>query len=448
MSFVFYWLYSFLMLILSPFTRLLLPFLSEKAKSRIEFEMRNIVDTSCLSFHKIQEKADFAFEVSSEGELEQCLPLINEAIVNNKKIEIIYCSESAEGKCIQIYKKHPAQVRLLRMPLLTFNFWSQYHSVSKWLTAPVLILCRYDFFPELFIYGLKRNVKFYLVWGTLKNKEKKLKNAISRFYLKLIYNQFDKIITATEKDQEYMKIYLGIEQSKLKTYDFRIFQISKRIKDKEQKLNRIFPAFEVFNKFLHTVDKKKRMIIGNFWSSEIHVLNYYQIKQQLEAKCVLAIVPHKVDPVTCEQNIVALKEKLLNQIPIYLIDQTTSKEDVIEILENYKKRPGILYINLKGILVEFYNYFQLAYVGGGFHHFVHSLLEPYVAGCKIICGPKTERSTEIDFINENASDLIYVANHFEEVQEQLKKQNNSNTAEIKLDQYLSRFQENYWWLIS
>ena len=50
--------------------------------------------------------ADYAFECSSEGELEQVVPIINYLLSRDKKIELIYCSESVHHKCIQIYQNN------------------------------------------------------------------------------------------------------------------------------------------------------------------------------------------------------------------------------------------------------------------------------------------------------------------------------------------------------
>ena len=51
-----------------------------------------------------------------------------------------------------------------------------------------------------------------------------------------------------------------------------------------------------------------------------------------------------------------------------------------------------------GIFCELYANFGQAYVGGGHLKSIHSVLEPYLGGAQIYCGPKTYRSTEFDFI--------------------------------------------------
>ena len=45
-------------------------------------------------------------------------------------------------------------------------------------------------------------------------------------------------------------------------------------------------------------------------------------------------------------------------------------------------------------MLELYAEFQVALVGGGFFGHTHSVLEPYLAGCTVYCGPNVYRSSE------------------------------------------------------
>ena len=60
----------------------------------------------------------------------------------------------------------------------------------------------------------------------------------------------------------------------------------------------------------------------------------------------------------------------------------------------------------KGVLCELYQKFDLAYVGGGFEKSIHSVLEPFWAGCQVVCGPGTHRSTEFDYCQSILKDKI------------------------------------------
>jgi 3-deoxy-D-manno-octulosonic-acid transferase len=109
----------------------------------------------------------------------------------------------------------------------------------------------------------------------------------------------------------------------------------------------------------------------------------------LDKKTHLTLVPHKLGP--------QWKELLMAR-----------GFDVLEITSTWNgelltsSRPQVVVLNLKGVLCELYSVMGHAYVGGGFERSVHSVLEPFVAGCKILCGPKVHRSTEVEAIQSVA----------------------------------------------
>ena len=120
--------------------------LTSWGRNRAKFERKNFSDPHSRPF-----KADIAFEVSSEGELEQVYPLLEYFLKEGTAVELIYSSESVEMKCQKLAQKYPQHLRIFRLPLLThffFNFLGG-QSLKSWMSAPILILCRYDFYPQL-----------------------------------------------------------------------------------------------------------------------------------------------------------------------------------------------------------------------------------------------------------------------------------------------------------
>ncbi|MDO9180910.1 MAG: hypothetical protein Q7U04_00815, partial [Bacteriovorax sp.] len=72
---------------------------SRPLKKRIDFERKNLIELQCQSFKLDFLVADYCFEVSSEGELEQVRPLIEYYLLHKKRIEILFSSPSVETKC-------------------------------------------------------------------------------------------------------------------------------------------------------------------------------------------------------------------------------------------------------------------------------------------------------------------------------------------------------------
>lgn len=389
-----------------PILNWILPLVSKKIKARILFEKNEGIENQSFKINNIE--ADFAFEVSSEGELEQIRPIIDKVINENKKVELIYCSESVDHKCQQIYKKNPENVRILKLPLISYNPFSTQRCPQKWLTAKKFYLCRYDFFPELIIYGRQNEVEFTLLWATLKNTSN---NIFQKAYHSFVYKSFNKIVTATKLDRELFLQKFQVDQSCIENFDFRPWQIISRQQNSLKTLKSIFPCFDEFQKLLENFPLRKRIIFGSFWEYELEVFKNSEIL--IENGLFVSIVCHKLD----EANILSIKNILSNKHNqvVYCIDSSQSIDEVKEIFQKLKTKPGILMINLKGVLCELYTLFGNSFVGGGHGVSVHSLMEPFLAQSIVYCGPKVHRSTEYDLIKESHPDKLHIIDEFQEL---------------------------------
>lgn len=337
------------MILYSVFIRLLsivLIFIPAVRK-RVAFERKNALDPVAKRFTS----ADIAFEFSSEGEFQQVLPLITDALANGKKIELIYFSPSVEKGVRDLCEKHPDQLRALRFPLLTGG-------LLAWISARKLVLVRYDLFPEFLSYS----GELVIVWMTFK-KERTKDKGVSWWKQKFLARA-SLVIYATEEDAKTGKA-LGKPGD---VFDFRMEQIRRRMEGKAEKFAKLFPEYEV-----PSVPREKRIILGNVWPSDLGVF------KEIPEDFFILVVPHKLD------------------------------RDIIGAFEAFfGERATVL--NKKGVLCELYGDFAHAYVGGGFETSIHSVLEPLISGADhISCGPITYRSTEFD-IAESAGKITVVEN--------------------------------------
>lgn len=262
-------------------------------------------------------QADFCFEVSSVGELEQVWPLIERFIEQGFKVELIYFSPSLLGRIAAIKNMYSKdQLRVMAYPL----FWPWVGNLWGQISAPVVILCRYDFFPEL-LYLRKRGKKLALLSALRKNE-------------KWLHQHFDYVSFADE-------------------CDLRVARIFKRLLNKDKVLSEKLSAEEMA--------LKKKMVIGNAWPSDIRFL---KTAPELFYEWDIWVVPHSLK----KENLDKIKKEL-GALPHHMVS-----------------RPGFL--------CEFYTLFEYAWVGGGFHRSIHSVLEPYMAGCRVFVGGNTSRSSE------------------------------------------------------
>lgn len=396
------WYYS-IRVFYYPFLNWLLPLFSESFKNRIMFEKQN-KGVENESFKKSNQVADYAFEVSSEGELEQVRAVIEKLLKNQQKVELIYCSDSVEKQCLSLAKNHSDYMRVLRLPLVSFLPFGN-NFVGNWMTAKTFFMCRYDFFPELIFYGKKTDVNFVLLSGTMKNYKKKATNPISKWYYNFVYKSFNKVVMSTNLDKEILLKEFDISEDDIETYDFRPIQIYKRIRNKKEKLETLFPEYKDFYQYLNKFPKGKRVILGSFWDDEKVISS--DITSLINKGYHVSIVPHKLD----EESIEQIKESINSTAPsleIYELNNKMSPKQVQSLYKQMNEKEGILIINLKGLLCELYTLYGHAYVAGGFRLSVHSLMEPYLGECMIYCGPKVHRSTEYDLIRQSNPDRVRI----------------------------------------
>lgn len=357
---------------LYPLVGFLLPQLSSWARKRKEFELRNHTDPAA----RWHDKADICFEVSSEGELEQVMPLVEYYLLKKRIVELVYSSESVEKKIKGLSGTYPENLFIYRLPLITF---SPFFNLN-WVKANILVLCRYDFYPHLVLLGLKKK-KFILLSASLKGK----KNPLS-----VPYEFFDLIVCASDKEKVSFENLIGTKVP-LMTLDLRGTRIISRLENAPNTLKKVSSFLEK----LETLPPKSRIILGSAYPNELKIFENKEFCEEIaKGNIHVCIAPHKLDKESVSN--------ILNLIPKHL--------SLVSIRDNspLDSLPGVSLMLVPGILCELYSFFGHAYVGGGHLKSVHSLLEPYLAGTKIYCGPKTHRSTEFDFILGNSNESIAV----------------------------------------
>ncbi len=370
---------------------------SSKFRHRLNFEKLNYTDEYARSFNLEEIKADFSFEVSSEGEFQQVRSLVEKCLEFGKKVEIIYCSESLERNMDLFKLKYSTQnLRVLRLPLTSISFFNMDTWAYYWLSSPKLILCRYDFFPELIFYGCFKAESFVLVAATLKNFKKNL-------WTSLVYKKFNLILTTTDADKTKFMQFFQVKPENLIEHDFRVLQISERITHYEKNLAHKLENFKELKSIIESVDKNKRIILGSYWPSEFELFNNKDFAAGIQkGDYIVFLLPHILGAKSCEEIEKGIQS--YSDIPVHIFHGHSGEH----FCEKFRVNPGIVIIDEKNILVELYKYFAHAFVGGGHGRSVHSLLEPYLAGCHLYCGPKVHRSTEYDVASAKTPEQICI----------------------------------------
>jgi 3-deoxy-D-manno-octulosonic-acid transferase len=352
-------------------------------RKRLDFERKNFLEESSLAFSK----ADFCFEISSEGELEQVRPLIEAALSRQKKIEIIYSSPSVEIKCNHLYSMFPQQVRLLRLPLLSASPLSflYFKSLWEWVKSPVVVFCRYDFFPELLLLKLFKK-KFILVSGAFKK---------TSWYKLESFKLFDVVVAATKLEKKKFESLLK-PAARVYDCDFRVPRIARRFQNASETLSEK-TSLGFYIKKLQSIPSDKKIILGSAWASDLKILNDQRLIERVKRGDLhLLLAPHKLD----NEHVFSLKEKCVELFG----------HDAVEVIDanNPYFDGSVVILQMGGILCELYSLFSIAYVGGGYERSIHSVLEPFFSNNAVVVGPSINRSTEYDLAFELAPSEIHV----------------------------------------
>ncbi len=362
--------------------------ISPKLRDRFIFERKNFLEEECRSFKKDNLTADFCFEVSSEGELEQVRPLIEFFLQEKKRIELIFASPSVEEKCLKMAREHRQHLRVFRLPIVTHFFLFQ--TPGKWMSAKKLVFCRYDFFPELLLLKFFGK-KFILLSATGKNLT---------WFKTQIYNLFDVIVAANATEATTFQKHFA--NKKIFSFDFRIPRILVRARTADATLGAV-DELKDYLSYLNSLPQKSKLIMGSAWESDFVIFNNPSWQQDLiKGETHLLVVPHDLKPSAIQNMKNALKARF-PEVPVYEISKTQN--------EFRAEKPGIVLLNRSGVLCELYTRFHSAYVGGGYARSIHSVLEPYLSGARVYCGPKIHRSAEYDFIRDLSPHEIDLLNN-------------------------------------
>lgn len=367
----------YLFYFIEKFLRLFTGFFLSKRK---KFEVLNFTKPGSQKFSR---SANLAVEFSSEGEFEQIRFVLTRLLGDPTfLIELIYFSESVEGSVNKFIEAYPNQVRSFRFPVAT-SIQSLYH----WVTAPIFILVRYDFFPSIFILGMSK--KFILLSCDAAKVQRK--GFLSKFAYSVFYSQFDFFFCARAKDQRFLKEVLNVSALNTFVSDFRINRIRQR--------QDLAPSVLADSNIAQVIEKILRdsIVFGSFWNDE-----FEHLWEMGWAKCLsdgvrTFILPHQINQSNTQELITKLQDKNIKFVVV------TPQEIIGDMHE-----AQVFICNLKGILCELYTLFRFAYVGGGVRGSVHSVLEPYLGGAKVFTGEGITRSSEFDMIKEIDPDFISI----------------------------------------
>ena len=331
-------------------------------------------------------KKNLWFHVSSLGEYEQALPVIEKIKKEHSSYSIVLSFFSPSGYEVK-KDKSPADI-VVYLPL------DHQKNVKKYLdyiSPEAIFFVKYDFWPGYLNELKKRNIPTYLISGRFRKNHSFFKPW--NVWLKKSLQAFHTFFVQDLKSKEVLESE-GFSNS-IVTGDTRFDRVFD-IAEKSEK-----PSFVQDFK-----GKNKLFIAGSTWPKDEELILSYLREKPLDFKIIIA--PHEISPA----HINKIKEQFgpFKSILYSEMDKDTS-------LSNYE----IFILDTIGILNKTYYFADWVYIGNGFGKSIHNIQEPAVYGVPIITGPNIDKFNEaVDLQKLGGLILIDTQESFNKAMDQLK----------------------------
>lgn len=314
---------------------------------------------------------------SSVGEFEQARPIIAELMRHRQNIDIVVSFLSDSG--YQARKDFKDASAVFYLPLDTPDYARKLVSLLK---PDIVMLMRYDFWPNHLMAAKKSGAKLLLSAATLPPGSSYFKPVFKAFY-RDVFALFDTIFTIDEVDRQQFQNEFGC-RNVVQAGDPRFDQVLERQLKSDNRAARLEPLF------------RDRMVLvgGSTWEPDEEKLIPAWLP--LQEKLSLVLVPHKVDRQNIDRIMADLSRRHIEAITLSSLD------------ESFESKTTVLVVDQIGFLAELYAIASIAYVGGAFGVNVHNTLEPAVHGIPVLFGPKFGNSPEAgDLIETGAATVVH-----------------------------------------
>ena len=303
------------------------------------------------------------FHSSSLGEFEQAKPIIEE-LKKSYDVNILVTFFSPSGYINS--KKYPYADLVSYIPFDTVSNAEKFISLVK---PDLAVIMRYDIWPNHIREMKRAGIRMLLVDATMKERSSRKIPLIKSFH-EVLFKKITKILTVSETDANGFKGF-GCTDEQLKvvgdTKFDRVYQKSLKAKQTHLIKDEVLKGKKVF-------------VAGSTWNADEEIILPVFLKlHKFLGNIMLIIAPHEPTLLNIEN--------IENEVGRYVETIRFSH------LNNYKNEKVII-IDSIGILSTLYFYADVAFVGGGFKHNVHNVLEAAVYGIPVLFGPKIENSQE------------------------------------------------------
>lgn len=328
--------------------------------------------------------------VASAGELEYALPIIEACRQQSIGVVLTYYSVSAVQSARSVFSQYTHV--LLVSPLPHDGFGIPRNFVQKLVSLNIkkLILAKYDFWPGLLSEVKKAQISVVVVdavpprrWTWVEKYLWSYVDAVDFGYGK-IESQFQKLVGSIG----------GARFSTAVSGDTRVEQVVKRLAQPSA-------VVDVVAQLKARFSKSESFVLGSMWPEDVDVF-LSTAELGISAFQNIFWVPHEIEDVDSAHY--QKQFKLFEEKQNYKVSVVRNLDGLralsSTLARNATPQRNVFVIAMKGVLAPLYQVAWGAFVGGSVQKNTHSVIEPLLAGCQVIIGPKRERSPETYVLEE------------------------------------------------
>lgn len=301
------------------------------------------------------------FHCASLGEFEQGRTLLEKIKAIDPSVFIVVSFFSPSGFEVRKNYSHADYVCYLPSDSRT------HAKLFLDIVNPSLIFfVKYEFWLHYIEESFKRKIPLYIVSGIFRKDQ-----LFFKWYGKLFRTMLKKINHFFLQDETSGELLSGIGiNNHTVTGDSRF--------DRVNELNKVGNKINLFEQIKSDTQV---LVMGSSWPEDEKLL-FEALKGMDTEKLLLIIAPHEI----YEIRIQGLKQLALSHFAAAEITLYSKATDLNGI--------RLLIIDNIGMLSSVYQYATVAWIGGGFGHGIHNILEASAVGKPVIIGPKYDKFRE------------------------------------------------------
>lgn len=297
---------------------------------------------------------------ASVGEFEQAKPVIEAVRAEYHDVRITASFFSPSG-----YNQQGAYSAIDGACYLPPDRPDQMAEFLDTLKPDLILIVRYDLWPELLLAADRRRIPVALICGVLRSDSVRF-NPLVRSFFRRLYGLLSLICAVGEEDRMAFESLAPKVPTEV-CGDSRFDRVIGRAAGAPSLDGPIWGALR---------EHELVVVAGSTWPADEDILSVLND----DPRIALVVVPHEP---TAEH--VESARLRFPGVRTYSELEKMPMSDVRSVI-----------LDRTGMLAGLYRLADIAYVGGGFGAGVHSVLEPAIFGIPVVCGPRVERSRDAE----------------------------------------------------